>query len=363
MLEYHVSGEEPKIVAGSRRGFPLRAKGIYNTAEKDFQGHYITKEWLDSFDKSGSMSGKELLERVRCEMEYAYYDVLLQEKYPKINREILLADVVNSKTPKAVIEQSAIKPADRFVFREELRPEVKYRNSNRQDVMLDYLTYDVQTAQKGTKTGPIAAALEVLRAIRNDIREIVDRRLLSGGDYYNYVLGEFKREDSYLAVGPPDQRIEELRALVKAGVVTILGPEMAVDFDEESKQFETWSKTYPEEKYLADYLVEARLPSINANTSKNPLIRSLFDQGLAESQKVDVDGDSKETGSVSIDVIHETLTPSAVQDTGLFFWGVPTEGEHWFTTTSPHPGLPDTVIKGADRIAAQIFEFPFDKNK
>lgn len=355
LLQYQPSGREPQIVAGSRRGFPLRAKGVYTTAESDFVGQFVNMDWINSFTEPGSLSGKELLQRVQREMEYAYYQVLLPERYPDADAAALLANFAETGRSDHLIEVANVRPEDQFNFDEQLNPEKKYPHSDRRDVMLAYLTDDVRTAQRGTKEGPTAAALEVLRDIRNDIRAIVERRLLSGDDYYHYILSTFKRADGYLAVGPPDTRIEELRALVQAGVVTILGPEMAVSFDTQAGRFKTWSKTYPQTQYFADCLVEARLPAINAETTTNPLIRSLFDQQLAHPQAIDVEGDAKKTGAVAIDPVRSQLRPGTVASQGIFFWGVPTEGENWFTTTSPHPDLPDTVIKGADRITAQIF--------
>ncbi|WP_054651002.1 hypothetical protein [Lacticaseibacillus pantheris] len=76
---------------------------------------------------------------------------------------------------------------------------------------------------------------------------------------------------------------------------------------------------------------------------------------MAHPQAIDVEGDAKKTGAVAIDPVRSQLRPGTVASQGIFFWGVPTERENWFTTTSPHPDLPDTVIKGADRITAQIF--------
>ncbi|KRM87253.1 FAD/NAD(P)-binding protein [Lacticaseibacillus thailandensis] len=354
-LTYRPSGQEPQIVAGSRRGFPLRAKGVNMTDDTQFHGQFINPEWVAQFTEPGTMSGQELLSRVRREMAYAYYRVLLRTQYPQVDADALLAKWVQSPDPDAVIAQTPVRAHDVFDPDALLHPERQYPHSDRREVMAAYLTADVQLARRGTKDGPDAAALEVLRDVRNDLRIIVARRLLSETDYYQELLGRFKRAEAYLAVGPPDTRIEELRALVLAGVVTILGPAMAVTVDPAHHQFRAWSQTYSHQQYYADWLVEARLPAVNAETTQNPLVRSLLQQHLARPQRLTVANARQVTGAVDVDPLRATLLPGRDDSDGLFFWGVPTEGATWFTTTTPHPGLPDSVISTADCIAAQIF--------
>ncbi|CAM5535805.1 hypothetical protein SGLAM104S_00189 [Streptomyces glaucescens] len=67
------------------------------------------------------------------------------------------------------------------------------------------------------------AALDVLRDLRNEIRLIVDHAGLTGASRRDH-LDRWLPLNAFLSIGPPRRRIEELAALIAAGVVEVLGP-------------------------------------------------------------------------------------------------------------------------------------------
>ncbi|GEK28806.1 FAD/NAD(P)-binding protein [Furfurilactobacillus siliginis] len=357
-LVYHPSGIEPHIIAGSRRGFPLRAKGRnekgYGELDKP---HFLTPDWFEHYQTTGSLSGSRLIELLHHEAEYVYYERLLKLKYPQVNADEFLNEFVHAQRPEAIVFRSAIVESDYFNWDKLLNPGEFMENSEQPQVMADYLESDVTAALAGTKTGPLTSALEIFRDLRDVIRRVVDQQLLRPDDLRNLFLGQFDNENSYLSVGPPETRIAELQALVEAGIVTILGPSMTVDVDVDQHQFVTWSKHFPEDRYNAKCLVEARLPAISAAHSQNPLIQNLLTSDLAQAQTVPLsDGTVFATGAVDIDIATSQLQTDDEIVSGLYFWGVPTEGKRWFTTASPRPGVNDSVLRGGDGIVANIFK-------
>jgi len=349
-LVYQPSGKEPVIVAGSRLGVPLRAKGRNekNVGERT-QPHFFTAEWFAAAKAQGKISGREFIQTVHLEVEYVYYERLIEQSYPTINVDSFLDEFRKSADPEMVVQQSDIAESDYFDWDRTVHPMIKIGG------ITDYLKRDADEANKGTKTGPLTSAFEVFRDIRDVFRKVVNLQLLDPDDYRDDFLGQFNYENSHLAVGPPENRIEELRALVIAGVVKILGPNMAVETDDETGSFVTWSKAQPERKVHSTYLLEGRLPSIKADQSQNFLLQQLVGDQLAQAHELRLsDGTKFKTGAIDVDVQTQQLLVNGKRNPQLFFWGVPTEGKQWFTTASPRPLTNDVTFRQGDAIAEQL---------
>lgn len=357
-LIYRPSGKEPKIVAGSRLGVPLKAKGRNEKPNDErAQAHFFTAKWFQETQQRGSVAGDEFISLAHHEVEYVYYERLLQQKYPQIDRARLLNKFVTATDPDEVIKHSKINASDRFNWERLMNPTKFIDDSADPQVMARYLQNDVDAAREGTKTGPMTAALEVFRDIRDVLRQVINLQLLSPDDYRENFLGQFSYENSHLAVGPPEIRIEELRALVLAGVVTLLAPEMTVDTDDQTGQFVTWSKQQPQKRHEADYLLEARLPSIKVEQSQNPLMQNLLTTELAQPHELELsDGTQFKTGGIDVDIKTEQLLVNSKPNKRLYVWGIPTEGKQWFTTASPRPYINDVTFRSGDAIVDQIFK-------
>ncbi|WP_252903975.1 hypothetical protein [Secundilactobacillus oryzae] len=289
------------------------------------------------------------------EVEYVYYEHLLAEKYPDIDATAFLHDFVQN--PEETVAKSAIDSADYYNWDRLMHPANYISDLDKSDVMADFLKYDIDEAKKGTKTGPLTSSFEVFRDTRDVYRRIATQNLLSPDDYRRDFLGTFNYQNSHLAVGPPEIRIEQLRALITAGVVQLLGPQMVVDTDEETGKFVTWSATLPDQKHESTYLLEGRLPSIKVSESQNPLIQQMLRDELAQPHEMKLaNGESFRTGAMDVDVQTEQLLVNGQANQHLFFWGVPTEGKHWFTTASPRPYTNDVTFRLGDGIVDQIFE-------
>lgn len=343
-LVYHPSGNEPQIIAGSRRGFPFHGKGTNQkqTNEND-QPHFLTADWFAKHTKPGSVSGESFIELVHAEVEYVYYQRLIQMKYPSINQETFLDEFIKSTNRTEFIQDSLIEPSDYWNW------DYVLGHTNTQNSLVEYLIHDYTDAKLGNKTGPFTSAFDMLHDIRDLIRQVVKLELLSPVDYQKYFLNQFKGENSFLSVGPPESRIEELTALISAGIVTVLKPRMQLNADQQTGKFVTFSALDVPTQYSASYLVEARLPAINANKTTSYLIKSLLNSGIVKPYSLKLPGQiTYQTGGI--------VTDKKVKNSGkgLFFWGVPTEGKSWFTTVSPRPNNNDKVFIDADQIAEKI---------
>ena len=72
--------------------------------------------------------------------------------------------------------------------------------------------------------GPLKAALDVLRDLRNEIRLVVDHGGSAGGSYRDELDRWYTPLNAFLSIGPPGRRIEEMVALIEAGVLDVIGP-------------------------------------------------------------------------------------------------------------------------------------------
>jgi hypothetical protein len=105
---------------------------------------------------------------------------------------------------------------------------------------------------------------------------------------------------SFYASGPPPDRLEQLLALSRAGIVEFLGADLVVRADEEQGRFVASSATVPGE-VAADALVEARLPRPSVARTTDRLLRDLHRRGEATERVLrDASGDLHPTGRLSV---------------------------------------------------------------
>ena len=95
LLVYHPSGREPHIFAGSRRGFPYRAKGRNQKGPgEEWQPHFLTPQQIDAWQTHGEVSGQTFWEALQHESELIYYRLLLPQRYPEIDEAAFERDFI-----------------------------------------------------------------------------------------------------------------------------------------------------------------------------------------------------------------------------------------------------------------------------
>lgn len=354
-LTYLPSGKEPHIIAGSRRGFPYHAKGR-NEKEpgEELRPHFLTPAFINNLKNGKKITSDELWSLIKKEIEYVYYTLLVIQNYPDINHyQFELSFLHNSEQ---TLKEYNIKKTDLLDWNYIKNPSINLLpNDDPKQFMINYLKKDAQDAEGGTKTNPFSSALEVLRDMRNPIRNIISNRLLPDDQHIRLFMW-FDSLINFLSVGPPAIRIEQLAALIEADIVDILPPGMTVETKD--NQFRTYGKANPATKYLANTLIEARVPGTNAKTTINPLLANLLKNDYASIYTIGSNKDKPMvTGAVQIDLKTNQLK-SKNKDilTGLYFWGVPTEGQNWLTTASPRPFVNDISLRTANDIVRNIFQ-------
>ncbi|KAF3762123.1 hypothetical protein M406DRAFT_53403 [Cryphonectria parasitica EP155] len=360
-LTYHPSGKEPKIYACSTRGIPHHARG---DNEKGAYGRhtpvFLTKQKIDEFNQKAIAGGdnaprfkKDIWPLIAKEIKSIYYKALFKKK--KFDEES--AKFINrlSENDSSEADSSEADDLKRLGVAqpawswERLRkPQGKTTFSTAKewnDWLLKYLKQDIEEAKQGNIRGPLKAALDALRDIRNQVSLIVDHHGVNGASYRDDIVKDFSPLNAFLSIGPPRRRVEEMVALIEAGVLQVLGPEPTLTLVRDA-----WlaKSIIPCQSVEVKNIIEAYIPPPNLTHTEDPLLRYMLDNGQCRPHTID----GFETGAIDI-----TRSPYQIIDkegsahTRRFAIGVPTEGVHWVTTAGARPCVNSVNLVDNDAVA------------
>ncbi|MER7901115.1 FAD/NAD(P)-binding protein [Streptomyces sp. NPDC096046] len=363
-LRYLPSGREPRLFAGSRRGVPYQARG--DNAKGPYGRHVplaLTPEVIAGFRKRAD-SGEppdfltEIWPLVAKEVEAVYYAALLRRAGACAGREREFTDRFlalphgDPLETASLLDAFGVPEADRWCWERISRPysgrDFAHPGEWR-DWLLSYLREDAAQAALGNVHGPSKAALDVLRDLRNELRLIVDHGGLAGASRRDHLDRWYTPLNAFLSIGPPRRRIEELVALVEAGVVRVLGPRLRVS--DEDGAWAAHSPDVPGSAVRVSTLIEARLPEPDLRRTADDLLAGLLRSGRCRPHTVD----GYETGGLDVTTRpYRLMDRQGVAHTRLFAFGVPTEGVHWVTAAGARPGVDSVTLSDADAVARAV---------
>ncbi|KAI0017714.1 FAD-NAD(P)-binding-domain-containing protein [Xylariomycetidae sp. FL0641] len=382
-LVYHPSGKEPRMYAGSRRGVPYHARA---DNVKGAYGRHIplvlTEEVILNLQaRSRSGSGLEF-ERdvwplVAKEVEAVYYDCLLREKGTAaagdFQRRFLALPHAAAADGAAQEEEGGEEEAllaefglaasaERWSWARLAHPYGARAFAGGapawQAWLLGHLDADAREAARGNAAGPLKAALDVLRDLRNEVRRLVDHGGLAPASHRAHLAAAYSPLNAYLSIGPPRARVEQLAALVRAGALTVLGPGLEVRPDAGGPAWTARSPRVPGSAVRGvTTLIEARLPAPDARRTADPLLAHLLRTGQGRAHRVVGGGDGDEHDYYETGGLDVTEAPYRVLDAAgrphprRFALGVPTEGVRWATAAGARPGVNSVALADADAVA------------
>ena len=385
-LRYVPSGNEPRLYAGSRRGIPYQARG--DNAKGPYGRHLplvLTPEAIAGFRKRAD-SGEapdflaEIWPLVAKEVETVYYTALISRAGVRAGagaeaRQATPEAEAQQATPGAearraefterflslphrdpqealLLDEFGVPESERWSWDRVSRPYTGRDFSDPgqwRDWLLAYLREDAAQAARGNVDGPLKSALDVLRDLRNELRLIVDHGGITGASRRDHLDRWYTPLNAFLSIGPPRRRVEELVALIEAGVVEVLGPRLEVR--EEAGAWVAHSPLVPGSAVRATALIEARLPEADLRRSADDLLARLLKTGQCRPHTVD----GYETGGLDV-----TQRPYRLIDRQgrahprRFAFGVPTEGVHWVTAAGARPGVDSVTLSDADAVARAV---------
>ncbi|WP_433579827.1 FAD/NAD(P)-binding protein [Nocardia brasiliensis] len=364
-LEYLPSGAEPVIIAGSRRGVPHRARGAN---QKGVEGRHepvlLDLSRIDELRKRAQRFGDVSFRRdvwplVAREVESVYYSALIAERVSPRELRRFRARYLHAATEPAaaaILDGLEIGLAQRWDWAAVADPTRGRRFGSPGEFrhwLIDHLDRDVRDALQGNVSGPVPAALDVLRDIRNEVRLVVDHGGIAGGSYRDDLDRWYTPLNAFLSIGPPASRIAELAALIRAEVVRIVGPGTRVRIDERSRRFVADSPRVASSRTTAGRLIDARLPDPDLRSTADPLLRNLLARGEVRSYALcDPDGGRYRTGGLEVAAAsHAVRSAAGHPHPRRYALGVPTESVRWVTAAGPRPQVNSVTLSDADRIA------------
>ncbi|MFF4754028.1 FAD/NAD(P)-binding protein [Streptomyces sp. NPDC002514] len=360
-LRYTPSGDEPRLYAGSRRGIPYQARG--DNAKGPYGRHtprVLTPEAIAGFRKRAD-SGEapdfltEIWPLVAKEVEAVYYGALTRR--PDF-AERFLAVPHGDPAEALLLDEFGVPAADRWSWERIARPHTGREFADREEWrtwLRAYLREDAAQAALGNVAGPLKAALDVLRDLRNEIRLVVDHGGLAGASRRDHLDRWYTPLNAFLSIGPPRRRIEELAALLDADVVDVLGPRLEVRGTDGA--WTAHSPDVPGSTVRVTTLIEARLPEPDLRRTADELLARLLRTGDCRPHTVD----GYQTGGLDV-----TGRPYRLRDRRgtphprRFAFGVPTEGVHWVTAAGARPGVDSVTLSDADAVARAVLRTAAD---
>lgn len=384
-LVYTPSGREPRLSAGSRRGVPYQARG---ENEKGAHGRYfprlLTAEYIAALRGRRDTDGRaidfaaELWPPVAKEVCAVYYAGLLTARgEPGPAAEEFTERYLRAEPGPAedrLLDEAGIGPAERWDWQRVARP---YGPRDVADPaafrrwLRGRLDDDVRLARQGNVGGPVKAALDVLRDLRNELRLAVDHAGLTAASHRDDLDHWYTPLNAYLSIGPPASRIEEMAALMDAGVLDVTGPGLRVSADTNDPAGPCFTGTSSEtgSRVRATVLIEARLPEIDLRRTADPLTVQLLRTGQCRPYRVphgqggagtDRAGAADyETGGLDVsERPYHLIDARGVPHPRRFAYGVPTESVHWVTAAGIRPGVGSVTLEDSDAIAAAVLALP-----
>jgi hypothetical protein len=284
-LTYLPSGREPVLYVGSRRGVPYHAKTTYRLPGDrpplpTFFGADDAARLLAAHDRLDFT--EHVWPLLAKEIGWAYYHELgtahaerMSVPWQRFAQQYAQLDW-DSDERRALVAASVPRPADRLDFDLLDRPLTGLRFDSAealQEHLRDYVRADLARRSDQAYSADLGAFLALL-SVYAQMPGIIATGKLSVRSRVERLEGWWTGFFSYFASGPPGDRLEQLLALSRAGLVRFLGGGMRVTADEEQGLFVARGDNI-DDVVTAGALIEARLPKATVEHTADGLLRSL----------------------------------------------------------------------------------------
>ncbi|MFD5749208.1 FAD/NAD(P)-binding protein [Streptomyces sp. NPDC127033] len=363
-LAYHPSGAEPVITAGSRSGMPLPARGRNQKPPRySYRPLLFTPERVRAHRPHGPLDFRnDVFPWLKAEIELVYYRTDLRLTRGRAVAERLRAEVARAAErgvprPAAVAGRLGGRDLPPIDLDALARPFAHRTFAGPADfgrALGEEIERDLAHAATGNVDSPLKAALDVMRDTRWVIRELVDFSGLTGRSQREDFLGWYVPRASFLAAGPPMERLQQVQALTRHGLLRIAGPRTRFGTDPAEGRFVVSSPQVPGSAVPVTTLVDARIPDPDLRRDLGPLTTRLRDSGVLTSYVNHGGGTGHDTGGVAVtrSPFHPVDRDGAA-DEGMYVLGIPTEHTRWFMQVgSSRPGMWSDFVHDADAIAA-----------
>ncbi|MGQ0840051.1 FAD/NAD(P)-binding protein [Actinokineospora sp.] len=368
-LEYLPSGAEPVIVAGSRSGMPLPARGRNQKPPRySYKAVLFTQDNIRGSRPVGPLDFRaDVLPWLLAEMDLVRCATMLRQRSGEDSAAAFTGAVVRAAATGAPPDVVAIAgrvgitgvaPLDLDAL---ARPFEGRRFADRAEfdrALVATMRADLREADLGNVDSPFKAAMDVIRDCRGFIMKLADFSGLAPTSHRDDFIGWYAPRSAFLAAGPPPVRLRQVIALLDCGLLRVIGPHARFAGDPELGRFTLSSPRVTGARTPVDVIVDARIPDPDLDRDLSPLTQRLRDSGIWSNY---VNGEGPEafrTGGVAVTTSpYHPVGRDGTVDTGLYVVGIPTEHTRWFMQVgSNRPGLWGDFVYDADAIAAHVIK-------
>ncbi len=359
-LIYRPSGEEPALALFSRSGLPLSARAHNQKGASDqYRARFLTPERVSAW-KAEKGAGEldffaDVLPLLLRDMAHAYCITHARHRHGRIFADLLDEMLIRVDPVSADALFQRYCPGIPGFSWDRLVDPIDGAALQSQEAfsrwLLTFLETDLEEARRGNVDSPLKAACDVLRDIRDNLRNAIDFGALSADSHARF-MSEFVPVMNRLAVGPPLERVEELLALIRGGYLDLgFGPGAQVALDEAAASFVVQSKLFPQRAFRADVLVRARVPKASPGEDRSELTQRLLERGLIRTFR----NNGVEIGGIEVDQSLRIVTLSGAALPNAWALGTVCEGSKFYTYIVPRPNVNSTALVDAGRSVGELF--------
>ena len=380
-LAYEPSGQEPRIIAASRRGTPYRAKAaLSGYYAPSITLRYLTEAAIQRLARTGIRPSfdHDLWPLLHRDALWAYYSTLVRSQPAAVpDAQAFLAALEEAFQPHA---HSAANWEDgvESVLAVHVGPRHRldlpglaaplagrtFRSRSEHDAaVVEFLLDDARRSALG-EDDPVKMAIAALHHGRAVLKTAVADGGITDESWVAGLRGWFESFVEGLASGPPALRSAQLAALARAGVVSFVGPDPKFGMDRKSKLFTASSPWVAGPPATARIMVEALAPGNRVSANDSPVLEQLLADGLVRPRLM-MTAEGAPVESTGLDVEPHPYRPIAANGSvteGLFVLGLQLSSAQWGTAIAAEavqPGGPvyasgQRTLRDADEIAAAI---------
>jgi len=364
-LRYTPSGTEPRIHVGSRRGVPYHSKTGYRLQgdplplPRFFGGEAVDRLLAATEEFDFRADVWPLLAK---EIAWGYFHELFTGHPDRVSRPwaefaAAYADLDwYSAGMTALVESSVPREEDRIDFERIDRPlagKAFASGEEFQEHLTAYVEADLARRADPAFSADLGAFMALL-SIYGQLPRVLNAPKLSPSSRLAHADGWWGGFFSFLASGPPPDRLEELLALSRAGIVRFLGADLWVRA--EDGVFLAGSASTPD-VVRATGLVEARLPSHSLALTADPVLRTLRGAGDVVEEKL---SDGRSTGLVRVSPDNRLIGRDGLAHPRRFALGPFTTGRAFAAFARPGTNAPG--FRQNDGVARSLLQLLADES-
>lgn len=359
-LRYLPSGAEPHLLAGSRRGLPYRGKGaLADGPPAPYVARIATRERFAAL--AAGADGRPMLDLARdvwpllaAELVLAHLTALAEHR-PAALREGLTPDALaglldGSDDPVREAAALVVDPADAVdPARTDRPPPVAPADW---PAWVEGWVRAEQESVASPCTSPRARVNQAMETLRGEVARLTRAGVVDGASLEAFGEGVLNPLGLALASGPPPRRTAQLLALVRAGVVELLGEDTRIEVEDDA--FVATSRVHVAVRTRA--LIETRMHRGAVSPTDDPLLRALLDSGRARRHPLPTAAGGT-VESESLDVTRDgcaLVDAAGTADDRVVVLGIPAEAVQRGSAIGASPGVPSPLLAGADVAAAAI---------